>query len=119
MHRELIKRIAQLTAVSLVGTLLVWSQFRSAEPKTFRGTLHYPMMNIGGEGSTAKLETAGGVYDLFFKTRQPPVIVDRLTGRRVMVVGHARNAHGIERRKYRAIDVIELTIDDGHDEPTE
>lgn len=104
--------ILQLLAVA--GTVLVaLAVQRLAEtPKEFRGTIRFPVVHIGGEGSDAVLVTSTGAFDLFFQSRadwRPRL--QRVADKRVVIVGHSRVAHGIERRSYKAIDVVDLTLE--------
>jgi hypothetical protein len=97
--------IVHVAVIGLVITALAFVQCRSSESAAFEGTLHYPMVNIGGESSSAKLETADGVYDLFFESGPDRARLDRLAGKRIRVMGRPYRARGIERREYQAINV--------------
>jgi len=109
MNRETRRSAIQLGAIGAVVAALVIVRTRPSEPFAFEGTLRYPMMNIGGEGSSAKLRTDHAVYDLFFDQGPNHALLDRLAGKRVRVIGKPLRAHGSERRGYPAIRVIELT----------
>ena len=59
------------------------------------------------------LVTSGGAYDLFFRRNQRgKQDLNALNGKRVVVIGHPFTAKGIERKRYRAISVIELLLPD-------
>ena len=110
-HR-IIKLLVPLVAIAGLFILIPIVQSRMAAPGEFRGILRYPMMNIGGEGSEAKLVTQHGAYDLYFTpNRGGDGSLRALNGKRVVVVGHPRVMHGIERHAFAAIDVVNLTPD--------
>jgi hypothetical protein len=92
--------------------LLAVLQKHAETPREFRGTLLYGVAHIGGEGSSIVLATSDGGYDLFFTREQTGKWDLRALNRKpVMILGRVRTAHGVERKRYRAIDVINLVAE--------
>ncbi len=113
MTTDRAKALLLLTAVVIAFVAITrFIQGRSPGIQQFRGVVRYPMLNLGGEGSSVKLGTTSGVFDLFLS----PDLRRELNrvakdGASVIVVGIAGKRGGIERREYDAIDVISIAPD--------
>lgn len=69
------------------------------------------VVHIGGEGGAAVLVTSDGAYDLFVPRERRgrwKWNLEPFNSKRVVVIGRPFTAKGIERKRYRAIHVIDL-----------
>lgn len=104
------KAAIQLLALVGIAVVVVTLRWSWPEQNEFRGKLRYPVLHIGGEGSDAILDTGTKAFDLLFQSRadwRPRL--EELADKRIVVIGRSRVVHGIERLRYDAIEVIQLT----------
>ena len=108
------KRLSLVVVCLGIGSLLIaWICQRPNGASEYRGSLRYPIAQIGGETTGVVLNTGSEWYELAIPpeiaVRQP---LDELDGRRVVVTGVLRVTSGIEVRERRIIQVKTLRRDD-------
>jgi hypothetical protein len=107
------RAIVQLVALVCV-TIAVAGALRSLQaPKEFRGTVRYPVIRAGFEGSQAVLVTSTGSFDLFCRQKFGwKSKLEGFAGKKVVVIGRSRMISGKYRPDYNAIGVIEIALEE-------